>query len=139
MVCNNQFLLARFMEKRASLEWPADAQPIPIPQTLVEAAAAAEQVHQLARGKPEQRQGFRQQPPPMKVLCLFPPDSKTPYSSSMTDFLLCLCLFPSDNPSSITEFFFYLCLFPPDNKTPYPSSMTESLLCLWFVSLSFSS
>lgn len=39
---------------------------MPIPQTLVEAAAAAEQVHNIARGKAE-RQGFRQQPPPMKV------------------------------------------------------------------------
>ncbi|XP_070191416.1 zinc finger C4H2 domain-containing protein-like [Littorina saxatilis] len=63
-------LRPEFMEKRPLPEWPQEAQPIPIPQTLVEAAAAAEQVHQMARGKqPEQRAGFRQQPPPMKA-CL---------------------------------------------------------------------
>ncbi|XP_076444875.1 zinc finger C4H2 domain-containing protein-like [Babylonia areolata] len=62
-------LRPEFMEKRPMPEWPAEPPAIPIPQTLVEAAAAAEQVHQLARGKPEQRQGFRQQPPPMKA-CL---------------------------------------------------------------------
>ncbi|KAK7478881.1 hypothetical protein BaRGS_00029862 [Batillaria attramentaria] len=60
-------LRPEFMEKPTP-DWPGEPQPIPIPQTLVEAAAAAEQVHQLARGKPE-RQGFRQQPPPMKA-CL---------------------------------------------------------------------
>ncbi|KAL8570593.1 hypothetical protein ACOMHN_008950 [Nucella lapillus] len=60
-------LRPEFPEKRPMPDWSAEPPAIPIPQTLVEAAAAAEQVHQLARGKPEPRQAFRQQPPPMKV------------------------------------------------------------------------
>lgn len=60
-------LIVRFPDKPLP-EWPGEAQAMPIPQTLVDAAAAAEQVaHQMARGKAE-RQGFRQQPPPMKVI-----------------------------------------------------------------------
>ena len=54
----------RFFEK-PNTEWQTDPPEAPIPQTLAVAAAAAQQI-QVSRPKNE-RQAFRQQPPPMKV------------------------------------------------------------------------
>ncbi|XP_041352598.1 zinc finger C4H2 domain-containing protein-like [Gigantopelta aegis] len=59
-------LKPEFFEK-PNTEWQTDPPEAPIPQTLAVAAAAAQQI-QVSRPKNE-RQAFRQQPPPMKA-CL---------------------------------------------------------------------
>ncbi|XP_005090612.1 zinc finger C4H2 domain-containing protein [Aplysia californica] len=56
-----------FFEKPSVPEWNSEPPEPPIPQTLAVAAAAAHQL-QVPRNKNE-RQAFRQQPPPMKA-CL---------------------------------------------------------------------
>ena len=56
----------RFFEKPPAPEWTAEPPEPPIPQTLAVAAAAAHQI-QVPRNKND-RQAFRQQPPPMKVI-----------------------------------------------------------------------
>ncbi|KAK3798045.1 hypothetical protein RRG08_034606 [Elysia crispata] len=60
-------LKPEFFEKPPAPEWTAEPPEPPIPQTLAVAAAAAHQI-QVPRNKND-RQAFRQQPPPMKA-CL---------------------------------------------------------------------
>ena len=70
----------RFFEKPPAPEWTAEPPEPPIPQTLAVAAAAAHQI-QVPRNKND-RQAFRQQPPPMKVI------SSQDFSKNFYAFLL---------------------------------------------------
>lgn len=56
----------RYFEKQ-NVEWQTETVESTLPQSLAMAAAAAQQI-QVPRNKNE-RQAFRQQPPPMKVSC----------------------------------------------------------------------